>query len=81
MYVPSLFEILVLKYNNVFSLFLCDHLLEEGVVLHSKTLIPFIHGCFVPSLAEIGPVLLRRFLNNVYAFLVYCYYLENRVSL
>ena len=45
-----------------------------------KNFTPFIQGCFLPSLAEIGPVLLRRFLNIVYAFLVFCYYLENSVA-
>ena len=66
--------------DDVFSLFRRDHRLVEGVVLHLNKFYPFIQGCFLLSLAEIGPFLLRRFLNNVYAFLVFCYYLENSVA-
>ena len=50
--------------------------LEKGVPLHLNTWIPFTQGCFVPSMVEIGPLVLkRRFLKFVNVFSLYCNYL------
>ena len=67
-FVPSLVEIgkgvlrrRFLNFFNVFSLFhnyfIYYHHLEKGVALHLN---PFPQGCFVPSLVEIGQVVLKK---------------------
>ena len=51
-----------LNFVNVFSLFRDYPPLEKGRDLHlkKKTSIPFTQGHFVPSLVEIGPVVLEK---------------------
>ena len=49
------------KFVNIFLLFPYYLPLEKGVALHlNNAWIPITQGCFVPSLFEIGPVVLER---------------------
>ena len=48
------------NFVNVFSLFRNNLPIEKSATLHFKTCIPFTLRCFVPSLVEIGPVVLKK---------------------
>ena len=54
----------ILNLGNIFLLF-CNYFpLVKGVVFYwKKTFISLTQGCFVPSLVEIGPVVLESYLN------------------
>ena len=49
-----------LNFINVFSLIRNYLPLEKGKALHLKLWIPFTQVCFVPSLDDIGPVVLEK---------------------
>ena len=55
------------KYNFLIFIFLllspCG---ERCGFLFEQTWIPYIQGCLVPSLVKIGPVVLVKFLNNIF---------------
>ena len=66
---PNGLEKKIFKFRNEFSLFRYYLPLEKDVVVHlKKKWFPFTQGCFVSSLVEIGPVVLKRKMKmwNVY---------------
>ena len=61
---PVVLEKKIFKFCQCIFLLFCNYLpLEKGGALHlKKNLIPFTQGYFMPSLVEIGPVVLEKIL-------------------
>ena len=64
-FVPSLVEIAQWFWRRLFLIFAVISLLslygKEHGISFEQTLIPFSQGCFVPSLVEIGGVVLDKY--------------------